>query len=199
MAKPSLVAAFRAALPPELREKARIDLPSAAELKAAIGNLAAKLRQQIRVKFQGFPCLLAVDGGTLHRITLLNFVVLPMCSSRVAPLFVCSRRVDDCTSRTITKEVLEVKKYVQTMFGMFPVGCVSDNASAMARALADAADDGDEEGEAGEEKKREKAEANLFSTDLEEQGGDMEEEIREKKKRRSSLFIFVAGPTSFSF
>jgi hypothetical protein len=119
MAKPSLVAAFRAALPPELREKARIDLPSAAELKAAIGNLAAKLRQQIRVKFQGFPCLLAVDGGTLHRITLLNFVVLPMCSSRVAPLFVCSRSVDDCTSRTITKEVLEVKKYVQTMFGNF--------------------------------------------------------------------------------
>jgi hypothetical protein len=68
MAKPSLVAAFRAMLPPELREKARIDLPSAAELKAAIGNLAAKLRQQIRVKFQCFPCLLAVDGAGVCKI-----------------------------------------------------------------------------------------------------------------------------------
>jgi hypothetical protein len=76
IARPSFCEALRASIPPEFRALARFSVPEAAEIKAEITNLATKLRQIVRLKYQGSPCLLALDGGTLHRTTLLNFMLL---------------------------------------------------------------------------------------------------------------------------
>jgi hypothetical protein len=139
IAKHSLYAAILDSIPAELRSKVRLDIPTAEQIRTAIAQLAIKLRQQIRHKFLGHPCLIAIDGGTLHRCTLLNFVVHSVRSR--AALFVTSRRVDDCTAATIAAATREVRDYCRNAFGMCPVGVVTDNASAMARAAEDLDED----------------------------------------------------------
>jgi hypothetical protein len=138
-----LCEALRASIPPEFRALARFSVPEVAEIKAEITNLATKLRQIVRLKYQGSPCLLALDGGTLHRTTLLNFMLLSVRPNST-PLFVVSRQVRDLTAATIKKTISEVASLVREVFGMIPVGIVSDNASAMARAIEDYDEDDDD-------------------------------------------------------
>jgi hypothetical protein len=144
IARPSLCEALRASIPPEFRALARFSVPEAAEIKAEITSLATKLRQIVRLKYQGSPCLLALDGGTLHRTTLLNFMLLSVRPNST-PLFVVSRQVRDLTAATIKKTISEVASLVREVFGMIPVGIVSDNASAMARAIEDYDEDDDDD------------------------------------------------------
>jgi hypothetical protein len=112
IARPSLCEALRASIPPEFRALARFSVPEAAEIKAEITNLATKLRQIVRLKYQGSPCLLALDGGTLHRTTLLNFMLLSVRPNST-PLFVVSRQVRDLTAATIKKTISEVASLVR--------------------------------------------------------------------------------------
>lgn len=122
----------------------KIKVPSAVELRGAVTALAADLRRTLREKYSGTPALLAIDGGTLHRKPLLNFMIQAVREGS-APFFVCSRQIPDGTAETIAQNINEVRKFVRETFGMFPIAIVSDNASAMARGCADADDPEDEE------------------------------------------------------
>jgi hypothetical protein len=91
----------------------------------------------------------------LNRQTLLNFALKVVGGPLI---YVCSRRVRDTTAATIAANIAAVRGLVVTSLGVIPVGCVTDNASAMVAALSgcelEATDD-----EEGEDEKEETDEA----------------------------------------
>jgi len=140
LSRPSLVAAFASLMPGRLPPKT----PSPHELSAAVAALAAHLRVTLRERYAGMSCVLADDGGTLHRRPLLNLMVRP-CRPGARTFFVSSRQVLDGTAATIAENVALVKTYVREKFGMIPIAIVSDNASAMAKGCAAEEDEEDDE------------------------------------------------------
>lgn len=139
----SFVDAIQSVLPSNVK----FDPPTYRTLRAGVFDLASHLRQMIKMKYGHQPAVLALDAGTIHRRTLLNFVVQPCGERSCKPIFVCSRQVCDSKAATITAVLKEVRKHISEAFELTCVAVVSDNASAMARGIADEKSDEDENDE----------------------------------------------------
>jgi hypothetical protein len=133
--------------------------PGRKAIKNGVPVLADELRREFREKYQSQPAFLACDGGTLNRQTLLNFALKVVGRP---PIYVCSRRVRDTTAATIAANIAAVRGLVVTSLGVIPVGCATDNASAMVAALSGCELEAMDDEEAEDEKETDEAPPALF-------------------------------------
>ena len=103
-------------------------------IRQAVLDTASFHKAEFFAKNKGGCCILCVDGGTLVKRTFLNFCVA-MCQPNPLVLFWASFAVSRLDSETVKRHLSDVK--AELMKGdIFPLAVVSDNASAMTKAIA---------------------------------------------------------------
>jgi hypothetical protein len=103
----------------------------------AVTKLKQSLQLELKHKLHGCMVMLALDGGTLNRQSLLNFAMIPIPTSNgmtPVPYFVESVRVASSTANSIAGEVEKIIKLTSEVYGVKVIGMVTDNASNMVRA-----------------------------------------------------------------
>jgi hypothetical protein len=155
--------------------------PGGKAIKNGVPVLADELRREFREKYQSQPALLACDGESPDAAQL---------RAQSGPLiYVCSRRVRDTTAATIAANIAAVRGLAVTSLGVIPVGCVTDNASAMVAALSgcelEATDD--EEAEDEKEETDKKSETNERERCTHRKDGEGETMAQRCQRRRRRL------------
>ena len=110
--------------------------------------LSRKMRKDAYESMIGKSVLLLIDGGTINRRTLLNICIA--CGPQT--FFWKSLRVGSLCALTV-KECVQVVVADLLDHGSYPIGCISDNASAMLKAVREATEPVEEEqtdGQSGE-------------------------------------------------
>ena len=124
--------------------------PNRRAAKLLIAEVAAGFRRTLLERLAGESVIIAVDGGTIQRQPLLNFCV----AGGGVVYFWRSFPVANMTADTIHERTKDVRDELLAC-GVFPIGVVSDNASAMVRMAANMASatraDGDSDDEPEQE------------------------------------------------
>ena len=120
--------------------------PSSAHCaKMLVAKMHDSLKIDIKNRVKNRPSLLALDGGTLHKQTLINVMLIPIIvadelittGNRNPPLFLGSFPTADSTAATIANIISKCAQDVKDTYESTVIGVVTDNASAMVAGAAD--------------------------------------------------------------
>ena len=104
-------------------------------LSSECERLSNNMRSAAYESMRGKSVLVLLDGGTINRRTLLN--VCLACGRQI--LFWKSLRVATLSADVVKQAVQEIVNDLRG-HGSYPIGCVTDNASAMLKAVREAAE-----------------------------------------------------------